>query len=74
MSPVHPPEPEVDPEEEVLRMHEEALHRKREEHATQLRKLEEEEDRETWYGPVVRNGKSSFFPKTYVQAVEIGDY
>lgn len=27
-----------------------------------------------WYGTVVRDGKSGFFPKTYVQSVDVGAY
>ena len=45
-SPVYPPEPQVDPEEEKFRAREEALRKKREERAAQLRKLEEEEREE----------------------------
>lgn len=26
-----------------------------------------------WYGTVVRDGKSGFFPNTYVEPVEIGE-
>jgi hypothetical protein len=43
-SPIIPPQPEIDPEEEKIRARAEFLYKQREEHASRLRQVEQEEE------------------------------